>query len=258
MIVLSRTPAPTDSSAALEAGLLSALATCSGERVVIVPHLYYLTPDHPATHAVRAFSGKLVVCAWLYPRAIMCILRSLGISQDAPVKAFDCRDFTDVADGAEQVLSHLHQDASQAGTHTPTAAGEEFTTSVQERWYPVIDYERCVNCRQCHEFCLFGVYAIDEPGQVQVVQPDKCKPGCPACSRLCPQGAILFPHCLTDEGIAGKPGAVIESGDVSAARSFARKNILAHQQRNSPSPSPSPLPTDELDQLITDLENLDT
>jgi len=59
-------------------------------------------------------------------------------------------------------------------------------------WFPVIDYSRCQDCRKCLEFCLFGVYGMDE-GRVVVREPAKCKTNCPACARLCPNGAIMFP-----------------------------------------------------------------
>lgn len=60
-------------------------------------------------------------------------------------------------------------------------------------WFPVIDYERCTNCMQCLSFCLFGVYDVDEQKQIDVANPHKCKTNCPACSRVCPEVAILFP-----------------------------------------------------------------
>jgi NAD-dependent dihydropyrimidine dehydrogenase PreA subunit len=60
-------------------------------------------------------------------------------------------------------------------------------------WFPVIDYERCANCKQCLNFCLFGVYGLSEQGQVQVQKPANCKTNCPACARVCPQKAIIFP-----------------------------------------------------------------
>ncbi len=60
-------------------------------------------------------------------------------------------------------------------------------------WFPVIDYDRCTNCMQCLSFCLFGVYDVDGDKQIDVANPDKCKTNCPACSRVCPEVAILFP-----------------------------------------------------------------
>ncbi len=103
-------------------------------------------------------------------------------------------------------------------------------------WFPIIDYDRCKNCKQCLNFCLFGTYSLKLKGSdtflggftqkkprrgentvaggvpprnqfddknpspegttqeiVQVTQPHKCKTGCPACARVCPYAAIIFP-----------------------------------------------------------------
>jgi NAD-dependent dihydropyrimidine dehydrogenase PreA subunit len=60
-------------------------------------------------------------------------------------------------------------------------------------WFPVIDYDRCTNCMQCMSFCLFDVYGVSKAGKIQVQNQDNCKTDCPACSRVCPEVAILFP-----------------------------------------------------------------
>ncbi len=60
-------------------------------------------------------------------------------------------------------------------------------------WFPVIDFDRCTNCMQCLSFCLFDVYAVDGQEQITVQNQEKCKTDCPACSRVCPEVAILFP-----------------------------------------------------------------
>src|SRR5205814_7834470 len=60
-------------------------------------------------------------------------------------------------------------------------------------WFPVIDYDRCTNCMQCLSFCLFGVYGVDEQQKIQVQNNDNCKTNCPACARVCPEAAIMFP-----------------------------------------------------------------
>jgi len=60
-------------------------------------------------------------------------------------------------------------------------------------WFPVIDYDRCTNCMQCLSFCLFGVYGVDTAQKIQVQNNDNCKTNCPACSRVCPEAAIMFP-----------------------------------------------------------------
>ncbi|MDF1859775.1 MAG: ferredoxin family protein [Verrucomicrobiales bacterium] len=71
-------------------------------------------------------------------------------------------------------------------------------------WFPVIDYDRCTNCMQCLSFCLFDVYGVDEDKQIQVQNNDNCKTNCPACSRVCPEVAIMFPKYGTGP-INGEP-----------------------------------------------------
>jgi Pyruvate/2-oxoacid:ferredoxin oxidoreductase delta subunit len=60
-------------------------------------------------------------------------------------------------------------------------------------WFPVIDYSRCTNCMQCLSFCLFDVYGVSQDKKIQVRNQDNCKTDCPACSRVCPEVAIMFP-----------------------------------------------------------------
>jgi len=70
-------------------------------------------------------------------------------------------------------------------------------------WYPVIDRTRCSGCGTCRDYCLFSVYeqtprAAARPG-VRVAAPLNCKTGCPACARLCPEAALIFPFCAEAE-----------------------------------------------------------
>jgi NAD-dependent dihydropyrimidine dehydrogenase PreA subunit len=60
-------------------------------------------------------------------------------------------------------------------------------------WFPVIDYSRCTNCMQCLSFCLFDVYGVSSAQKIQVQNQSNCKTDCPACSRVCPEVAIMFP-----------------------------------------------------------------
>ena len=60
-------------------------------------------------------------------------------------------------------------------------------------WFPVIDFSRCTNCMQCLTFCLFDVYGVSKDKKIEVRNPSNCKTDCPACSRVCPEVAILFP-----------------------------------------------------------------
>jgi Pyruvate/2-oxoacid:ferredoxin oxidoreductase delta subunit len=82
-------------------------------------------------------------------------------------------------------------------------------------WFPVIDYDRCTNCMQCLSFCLFGVYGVDGESRIQVQNNDNCKTNCPACSRVCPEAAIMFPKY--------KAGPI--NGDVVSAADLNREKM---------------------------------
>lgn len=82
-------------------------------------------------------------------------------------------------------------------------------------WFPVIDYDRCTNCMQCLSFCLFGVYGVDGGGKIQAQNHDNCKTNCPACSRVCPEAAIMFPKY--------KSGPI--NGDVVSAEDLQREKM---------------------------------
>ena len=90
---------------------------------------------------------------------------------------------------------------------TGSIAEVEAEEKVRRRWYPVIDYDRCTNCMECIDFCLFGVYGVDALDRILVEAQDSCKKGCPACSRVCPENAIVFPQHKTP-AIAGSAGEV--------------------------------------------------
>jgi Pyruvate/2-oxoacid:ferredoxin oxidoreductase delta subunit len=73
------------------------------------------------------------------------------------------------------------------------AGAGEAAASAWKPWFPVIDYSRCTNCMQCLSFCLFDVYGVSAESKIQVQNQSNCKTDCPACSRVCPEVAIMFP-----------------------------------------------------------------
>ena len=101
------------------------------------------------------------------------------------------------------------------------------------RWYPVIDYNRCTNCLECIDFCLFGVYGIDQKERILVENQDSCKRGCPACSRVCPENAIIFPEHKTPS-IAGAPGEGPGGLKIDLSKLFGAPSAieLAAQERD--------------------------
>ncbi len=105
--------------------------------------------------------------------------------------------------GLANATGGILADAGEESEANPPAASiNRIEESSGRRWYPVIDYSRCTNCLECIDFCLFGVYGIDRIDTILVEQPDNCRKGCPACSRVCPENAIIFPQHKTP-AIAG-------------------------------------------------------
>lgn len=80
-------------------------------------------------------------------------------------------------------------------------------------WYPLIDKSRCTYCGQCSHFCLFGVYQSGRK-RLAVVNPLACKNNCPACSRICPESAIIFPRLPENSVLSGADPGEIHSQDV--------------------------------------------
>ena len=125
----------------------------------------------------------------------------------------------DDASGAVKVRMH---DITNRDIASVTALVEEERTAAGaaqhgawKPWFPVIDYDRCTNCMQCLSFCLFGVYGVDGESHIQVQNNDNCKTNCPACSRVCPEAAIMFPKY--------KAGPI--NGDVVSATDLNREKM---------------------------------
>lgn len=127
----------------------------------------------------------------------------------------------------EQILKELnlddamnHDEEWQARRDATLAEINAFTVKVAtDAWYPILDYERCVDCGKCHDFCLFGVYSIED-GKVKVAQPQNCKNNCPACSRVCPAEAVIFPkyeRSPINGGSASEEGVIMLDMDTMYA-----------------------------------------
>jgi Pyruvate/2-oxoacid:ferredoxin oxidoreductase delta subunit len=102
-----------------------------------------------------------------------------------PVQAEKGVRFQDVTGmSADEALASLETLRSETALPSPGA---------WKPWFPVIDYGRCTNCMQCLSFCLFDVYSVSADGKIQVRNQSNCKTDCPACSRVCPEVAIMFP-----------------------------------------------------------------
>ena len=126
---------------------------------------------------------KLIAC---FPRVIKWLFQIAEISlNDKNVDILNARTLT-----VDEIKDTIQQKEfnSQKHSFSIIEKKEEWVP-----WFPVIDYDRCNNCKQCSSFCLFGVYEISENGKVTVKNPENCKTNCPACARVCPEAAIMFP-----------------------------------------------------------------
>lgn len=114
------------------------------------------------------------------------------------------------------------------GAEGPRFAPDQLLQAPGRRWYPVIDYSRCTNCLECIDFCLFGVYGIDSVERILVENQDNCRKGCPACSRVCPEQAIIFPDYKTP-AIAGAPVGAVGALKIDLTKLFGgdSKDALA-------------------------------
>jgi NAD-dependent dihydropyrimidine dehydrogenase PreA subunit len=180
------------------------------------------------------------------------------------------------AKAREQAPATLVQLGINRPAEGPRFAPEQLLQTAGRRWYPVIDYSRCTNCMECIDFCLFGVYGVDQLDRILVENQDNCKKGCPACSRVCPEHAIMFPDYKTP-AIAGAPVGSVGSlkidltklfggGDAFAIAAEERDRELVRdgreavgmtvgipkRQANKPAE-----PKDDLDQLMDSLDALD-
>ncbi len=117
-----------------------------------------------------------------YPRAVKALFARWGLP--AP-PLLNLRTSTASALGVELGVLETMPEASVELEGVPGAFS-------WVAWYPVIDYDRCVVCGKCVDFCMFGVYFREE-GRVAVGKPENCKTNCPACARMCPAQAIIFP-----------------------------------------------------------------
>jgi ferredoxin len=63
-------------------------------------------------------------------------------------------------------------------------------------WHPTINYERCVSCGKCLDYCSLSAYEFKEDKGKRnpiVSKPNNCVVLCSGCDSICPSGAITHP-----------------------------------------------------------------
>lgn len=144
-----------------------------------------------------ASAGNSLIIIACYNRAVRSLFEYAGARLAADATVINAR-----VSPLALVAKHLAEFSPEQALSVPEAdEPAPIAADPWMPWYPVIDRSRCVNCRKCMSFCLFGVYSLIEQ-QVRVSRPRNCKNNCPACARICPEAAIIFPKCK-DEPING-------------------------------------------------------
>ena len=203
---------PPHTKAAVQAHVDSTSA-----RIESVPDLCEMSARHDPVLQDVAGTGPVLIVA-CYERAVRGLFEAAGAplpqegvrvlnmrTESAESIAVQIDDATHTG-GADRIKSQPLAEAP--GPMHAGAAGEP--QAPWKPWFPVIDYSRCTNCMQCLSFCLFDVYGVSSDRRIQVQNPTNCKTECPACSRVCPEVAIMFPKYRH----APINGDVVSSDDV--------------------------------------------
>jgi len=180
----------------------------------VAPGKWQGTQEENAGESLEGATDRL---AQLYPR---------------PGRSIYCLDLK-LAEDAGPFIAELHRIIEEPSDTTlasslpivskPVMGGNliQIDEQTSRRWYPVIDFSRCTNCMECVDFCLFGVYGVDGVENILVEQPDNCRKGCPACSRVCPENAIIFPQhkapAIAGADVAGEEGFKIDLSQLFGA-----------------------------------------
>jgi NAD-dependent dihydropyrimidine dehydrogenase PreA subunit len=129
-------------------------------------------------------ADHVVAC---FPRAVRWLLArnpdAIPLSEDA---IHDLR-----SSSAKEIMSELG--SALKSQPRDTASNVAGCVPKNNGWFPVLDYDRCNHCAQCLSFCLFEVFSRNDDGKIIVENPENCKDNCPACARICPEIAIVFP-----------------------------------------------------------------
>ena len=206
--------------------LLGFLRNLKEVHVAIGYSLYDVPESDKFAGHVHRLTDPVLILSWQSVRATQILVRKSGAKIN-----WEQSVFVDLLETENDSVMRLMREFSDR--FSETAGGEnvmvEMSRPPVKRWYPIIDENVCVSCLECVNYCLFGVYTIDRNNRPLVTKPDSCRDGCPACSRVCPAGAIIFPE-YDDPVISG--------------RATLKNDIPSDQDR-----SDKPKPGDLMDQL---------
>ncbi|MCZ7644250.1 MAG: ferredoxin family protein [Planctomycetota bacterium] len=282
-VVLSRVPQEerTQHAAAFEA--IGAALRAASIAYAEVDSIYDRYEEDPDVAFLREVAGDLVFIGWHYPRALKWILARQGLEVNGKARALHCLDAregepAELAARVEKILAGTSsavvaappkQDSpadgltpKQRGVLAEQALPNPENAELSARWYPVVDYDACTNCMECLDFCLFGVYGVDPAGTLRVTNQDECRSDCPACARVCPVGAIVFPKYVTNATIAGgeddgERGSLKLDLSKIFGKPKARHQAALERDRELLKAGRKPASADKVDKLSDEFDKLD-
>jgi NAD-dependent dihydropyrimidine dehydrogenase PreA subunit len=182
---------------------------------------------HPRLrHWVQAEPLSIVAC---YPRAVRWLFEAAGV----PLNMERTRLLNMRTQSVEEILEAILVGPCPKGASDESMPGKD---DGWVPWFPVVDYDRCKNCKQCMNFCLFGVYGLSAEGRLEVQNPAGCKTNCPACARMCSSSAIIFPK-YADAPINGAdtvPSPDSEEAPAPDLRRLLQGDLYDKIRRRSP------------------------
>jgi len=179
-------------------------------------------------------SVKVLAC---HPRAVRSLFTAAGAPLLSGARLFNLRP--EEAKTAITALQETFGPEPACVVNSPVPPGSSIEASSASdkpgtpghstAWFPVIDFDRCTHCLQCLSFCLFGVYGLDADQKLAVRAPENCKTNCPACARVCPELAIIFPKHktapITGDKVpdgAGREGFKVDSSSLLGGDIYSR------------------------------------
>lgn len=212
---------------------LATAARRASADVVFVPDFcrYAALNSSELADLVRQKGAENVAVAACHKRAVTSLLQYAADTEKSPSLFSGVKVFNMVNGSVEDIISEL-------GFTPVTEPDTDFTLPESDGewvpWFPVIDRSRCVDCGKCADFCIFGVYSVENGRKVRVSSPASCKNQCPACARICPKLAIIFPkHASSpiDGGLAEDDKNVRLSQDnLFSGGNFAEKLAMRRKK----------------------------
>lgn len=261
-IVLSRVP---PEQATEQGGRFAALCGALKQadmRFAVVDSIYDMPDEDPAAEFLRNIQGGVMLLGWHHARALKWSLARRGVEVAEGTSRVQCLDVRSAT--PEALVPKVTAILAGAGSADVPSAGQPSTAGAetQSRWYPVIDYSLCTNCTECLNFCLFGVFGVDAQEKLRVVSPEQCRQDCPACARVCPTGAIIFPKYKGDPAIAGaepSAGGRVRKLDLSGLFGKPKDRQQAALERDSAllKSGRGPAGPDKVERLAREFEKLE-